>query len=300
MYKLVSFGEMLWDNLPTGRVPGGAPMNIALHMQSFGHQSALISKIGNDEAGENLLSFLKEHEAVTQYIEKDTSLPTGSVDVVQSGTENQFYRIAEPVAWDNIQLSEANLELVKNAKMFMYGTLASRSEVSKATLFELLEVANTKVFSVNLRPPHFTWGFVEELLHKSDIVKLNKTEFRDLLHWLGKGHYLDKDGFEFLRERFELDTILVSLGRNGAIMNRRGEFYQRTGIDIEIVDKVGCGNAFLSAYLHARAIKKNPQERLTYAIACGALAATHAGAAYHITSDMLEQFIEEKMAVKPA
>ncbi len=297
MYRVISFGEILWDNLPTDRLPGGVPMNIALHMNTLGHKAALISRVGNDEAGKGLLNHLKTLNAVTDFIQIDNTLETGSVDVIVGGEEGQFYRVKEPAAWDNIQINDEIVAAVRNSKMFVFGTLAARVETSKNTLFELLEEANTKVFSVNIRPPYFTWNLVEELMRKSDLVKLNKTELSELLHWCGKGHYLEKEGLEYLRNKFDLDTILVSLGRRGAIMNRRGEHYQRDGVDIEVVDKVGCGNAFLAAYLHARVHKMEPEERLDYAIASGAMAATHAGAANHINSEMLEAFIDQNVKV---
>ncbi len=295
MYRIVTFGEILWDNLPTGKVPGGTPMNIALHMNVLGHESALISRVGQDEAGDKLIQHLESNNEETKFIQKDPNLETGYVNVIMGEPEGQFYKIAENVAWDNIQINDENIEAVINSKMFVFGTLAARSETSRATLFKLLEVSKRKVFSMNLRSPYYTWSLVETLLHKSDITKLNKSELKELLHWCGKGHYSNRDGLEYLRNRYELDTIIVSLGRKGAIMNRRGEFFHRDGIEIKIVDKVGCGTAFLAAYLHARVEKKEPIERLTYAIAAGAMAAMHAGAANHITAEMLNSFIKEKM-----
>ncbi len=298
MYRIICYGEILWDMLPTGKSPGGAPMNIALHLNSFGHKTALISRVGKDEAGDELISFLASRNASTKFIQQDDTLETGRVEVVLDGPEDVFFKIPKPVAWDNIQINEEIIEAVKQARMFMYGTLAARSEASKATMNKLLDVANTKVFSVNIRPPHFNWDLVEELIRKADIVKLNEYEFNELLHWSSKGHYTEERGLEFLRTKYKLDTICVTLGRRGAIMNRRGEFYKRDGFDIEVVDKVGSGNAFLSAYLHARAEKKEPAERLTLAVAAGALASTFSGSATDITPEMLEEFIVKKSTVE--
>ena len=297
MYKLICFGETLWDNQPNGSTPGGAPMNISLHMRALGHNTALISRVGNDDAGDRLLKFLEGRNAPLNYIQKDEKLETGHVDVVVGGPEDIFFKVAEPVAWDNIKLNDEIIEAVKNAKMFVFGTLAARNETSKNTLFELLEVANSKIYSVNLRAPHYTWSLVEQLLKKADIVKLNESEFKELLHWCGKGYYLPKGGLEYLRNKFDLDTICVSMGRSGAFMNRRGEYFEQEGYQIEIIDKVGCGNAFLASYLHARAEKKEPLDRLTYAIAAGALAATFPGAATDLSAEMLDQFIEENSFV---
>ncbi|MCP4125005.1 MAG: carbohydrate kinase [Bacteroidetes bacterium] len=298
MYKAICFGEILWDNLPGGKVPGGAPMNIFLHMHNFGMNAALISRLGKDEAGDELVKFLEDQEVSTKFIQRDEKLETGSVDVVMGEPEGLFFRIAEPAAWDNIKLNDQIIEAVNSAKMFVFGSLAARTEQTRKTLFELLEHANRKVFSVNLRPPHYTWSLVETLLKESDIVKLTESEYKELLDWCGKGYYLGKEGLEYLRSKFDLDTICVTLGRKGAMMNRRGEFYARPGYEVEIIDKVGCGNAFLSAYLYARAEKKEPLERLTYAIAAGAIVATFKGAVPKITPDMINEFIESARIIE--
>jgi len=293
MYKVICFGEILWDNLPGGKVPGGAPMNISLHMHNLGMKTALISRLGRDEAGDELIDFLNEQQIPTDYIQRDPSLETGYVDVVMGEPEGLFFKIAEPAAWDNIELNDRMIEAVNGAKTFVFGSLAARTDQTRKTLFELLEHANRKVFSMNLRPPHYTWGLVETLLKESDIVKLTESEYKDLLDWCGKGYYLGKEGLEYLRSKFDLDTICVTLGGKGAMMNRRGEFYKQPGFEVKIVDKVGCGNAFLSAYLHARSEKKEPMERLTYAIAAGALVASFKGAVPKITPQMINEFIEK-------
>jgi fructokinase len=298
MHKVICYGEILWDNLPSGKVPGGAPMNIALTLQSLGISSAIISRLGKDAAGEELIAFLKQKEAYLDFIQIDPTFETGHVDISVGGPEDLFFKIAKPVAWDNIQINEEVIEAVSKAKMFVFGSLAARTEASRNTLFELLEHAKTKVFSVNLRSPHYTWDLVETLLKKSDIIKLTEYEYKDLMQWIGKGYYLMNEGLEHLRNKYNLDTICVTLGGKGAIMNRRGEIYEQPGFKVDIVDKVGAGNAFLAAYLKARADKLEPKERLQFAIAAGAMATTYAGAYTQLTPDMIRNFIKKNEAVK--
>lgn len=293
MHKVICYGEILWDNLPNGRVPGGSPMNIALLLKNLGISSKLISRIGNDASGKELLAFLKKNSSSTNYIQIDDELETGRVDVVLGGPEDVFFKIASPVAWDNIQISDETIESVSKAKMFVYGSLAARSETSRNTLFELLNHAKSKVFSVNLRSPYYTWDLVEKLLKKADIVKLTEYEFKDLLQWIGKGYYLPTEGLEHIRNKYDLDTICVTLGAKGAIMNRRGEWYEQPGFKVNVVDKVGAGNAFLAAYLKARADKKEPLDRLTYSIAAGAIATTYSGAHTQISDEMIKDFINK-------
>jgi fructokinase len=293
MHKVICYGEILWDNLPNGKVPGGAPMNIALTLQSLGISAAIISRLGKDVAGEELLEFLKQNNAFLNYIQTDNSLETGHVDIAVGGPEDLFFKIAKPVAWDNIELNDDLIAAVSKAKMFVFGSLAARTEASRNTLFELLKHANTKVFSVNLRSPHYTWDLIETLLKKSDIVKLTEYEYKDLMQWIGKGYYLMNEGLEHLRNKYNLDTICVTLGSKGAIMNRRGEIYEQPGYKVDIVDKVGAGNAFLAAYLKARADKAEPLDRLAFAIAAGAMATTYAGAFTQFTPEMILDFIKK-------
>ena len=150
---IVCFGEMLWDVLPTGKQPGGAPLNVAVHLRNFGLEAQLISRVGHDDLGAELLAFVERKGLGTKYVQRGETHLTGVVKANVSNTNEVTYKIVQPVAWDYIQYEPALSDLVQGAEAFVFGSLAARSPVSRETLYRLLQQAALKVFDVNLRPP---------------------------------------------------------------------------------------------------------------------------------------------------
>ncbi len=143
--QITCFGEILWDVLPTGKVVGGAPMNVAIRLQSLGMDTQIISKIGEDGLGAELENIFEQKEIDINLIQKDIKYSTGKVLVHIDNQGKASYDIVYPSAWDYIQLNAENKKAVQNSSVFVFGSLACRSEVSKNTLFELLEMAQFKV-----------------------------------------------------------------------------------------------------------------------------------------------------------
>ncbi|MBP6673306.1 MAG: carbohydrate kinase, partial [Bacteroidetes bacterium] len=174
----ICYGEVLWDNLPDGAVPGGAPMNVAVRLASVGHRSGMISSVGNDEHGEQLLQFLRSRDVDTSFIQKHPSYPTGEVNVSVDAEGIPSYDIVTPSAWDGIGVTNDAVTAVRNADGIIFGSLACRSSESKKTLFRLLEENPYAAFDVNLRAPFVSLPLVEELMRQSDLIKLNDDELR--------------------------------------------------------------------------------------------------------------------------
>ncbi|HEX8378879.1 MAG TPA: PfkB family carbohydrate kinase, partial [Pedobacter sp.] len=141
MHQVVCFGEILWDNFKTGRKPGGAPMNVALHLYKQGQQVKLISAIGNDVEGGELASYLKEQGLLVEHIQIHQTLPTGIVEVILDEIQQATYNIVRPVAWDEINYQSDFENLIGNAHVLVFGSLACRNELSYATLLKLLNAS---------------------------------------------------------------------------------------------------------------------------------------------------------------
>ena len=154
--RIVCFGEVLWDLLPSGKVAGGAPMNVAYHANQLGIITQMISKIGQDELGKHLIDFLDKKGVDTSLVQTDHNSPTGTVNVTLNSSSSPSYEIVSPVAWDYIHTSKANKTAVKTADAFVFGSLSARNEASRNALLELLNIAKLKVFDVNLRKPHYS------------------------------------------------------------------------------------------------------------------------------------------------
>jgi fructokinase len=153
-HKVVCFGEVLWDILPSGAVPGGAPMNVAYHLHKQQKNPALITSIGIDEKGEQLVKIFSDYGICTDFFQVDYEHETGKVFAEPNEHNEVVYEIVKPVAWDYIKWEDDFENLVSNANYFVFGSLASRNNVSKKTLFQLLEYAENKVLDINLRAPH--------------------------------------------------------------------------------------------------------------------------------------------------
>jgi fructokinase len=137
-YQVVCFGEVLWDILPSGLQPGGAPMNVAYHLKKLGTTPALITKIGMDDYGRKLVEMLAESKVATEYIAVDFDYPTGLVYANMNDHHEVVYDIVNPSAWDFIEWSDELGGVVEDAAFFVYGSLTSRNKTSRDTLAQLL------------------------------------------------------------------------------------------------------------------------------------------------------------------
>lgn len=274
--KVACFGEVLWDILPSGTVPGGAPMNVAYHLHQHRIPVTLITQIGDDEPGRAIKSFYAEKGMDTGFFDVDPAHETGKVYATAGGGGNMTYDIVQPVAWDFISADERKVRLVSEANYFVYGSLASRSSISQETLLSLLEVAKVKVMDVNLRPPHYSEKKLTDLMKKATILKVNEDELALIGSWFGST--TDRRGMvQALSDRLGVHTIVVTLGAAGALLYMNEHFYDHPGYRVQVADTVGSGDAFLAGMISQLIAKRQPAEILDYASRLGALVATKKG-----------------------
>ncbi|MDX8338884.1 carbohydrate kinase [Draconibacterium sp. IB214405] len=276
--QILCIGEVLWDRLPTGAKPGGAPMNVALHLNAIGLDVTVASSVGNDQLGEELKQFLENSGVITDYIQSDANLPTSEVLVHLDENNNASYEICEPVAWDNICLTDALQEKAKQAGLMIYGSLASRNPETRNTLLTLLENDAVKLIDVNFRKPYDKQDVVELLLEKTDIIKLNDDELLVFAGWHNKAIDAEKELVKWFAAYYKVQMVCVTKGEKGALLYFDGDFYEHPGFKVTAVDTVGAGDAFLAGIVAALLQKKEPQEALAFACATGAFVASKAGA----------------------
>jgi fructokinase len=246
--KAVCFGELLWDNLPSGRLAGGAPMNVAYHLRKLGVDAALISRVGNDLAGRELVDFLASIEIPVEYIQVDQQASTSEVMATLKANNEMAYTITYPTAWDFIAYQDDFTEKVGSADAFVFGSLASRHKVSRQTLLQLLEHAKFRVFDVNLRAPHYEKNTIEHLLGKAELVKLNENELVILGDWFTP-YRTEADQAKALMESFDIAEILLTKGaEGGTYYSSHGNLHYQAK-RVEVVDTVGSGDSFLAAFL---------------------------------------------------
>jgi fructokinase len=168
---IVAIGEALWDVFPDQRRPGGAPCNVAYHAARLGDRGVIVTRVGDDSAGADLVAFLRERGVVTDFVQRDGTRPTGTVSVTIEESEPR-YAITEDVAWDYIAAEDDARTLTRTADIICVGSLAQRSEPSRAGIHQLLSEARGQalvVFDVNLRPPFIDAEVIDATFHRCHV-----------------------------------------------------------------------------------------------------------------------------------
>ncbi len=278
MSKIVCFGEVLWDVFPTHKKIGGAPLNVALRLQSFQNEVALISCLGDDKLGNELLLELQKHRISSLYIQKIKAYKTSTVAISLDKNGSASYFINHPCAWDNIQVNDKLNTLVKSSEAFIFGSLIARSNTSRNTLLKLLTFSKLSVFDVNLRPPHYDINSIQVLMNAANFIKFNDDELKEISMSLGYQSASIEQTILFIAKKTNTTSIAVTLGSKGAILFYEERFFYCKGYQVEVADTVGSGDSFLATLIDVLLKGKDAQLAIDKACAVGALVAKNKGA----------------------
>lgn len=288
--RVICFGEILWDLLPSGKVPGGAPMNVAYQLNQLGTPAGMISRIGTDDLGREIATFLQEKNVPTEWVQRDMDHPTGIVRVEFDAKGHPQYEIVQHTAWDFIRAEFPAVEAVKNAEAVVFGSLAARSEQSKTALLTLLGQAQMRVFDVNLRTPFYSKALLEELLPMADIVKMNDDELEIIAAWYGfRGE--QKEKMQQVKKAAQLDLLVVTRGDKGAICLDDTGYRGHPGYRVQVQDTIGSGDAFLAGFLSQFLAGQPADACLDFACKMGAYVATQRGGTPPVNLTELTNFI---------
>ncbi|MBK1896357.1 carbohydrate kinase family protein [Chryseobacterium paridis] len=275
---VVCFGEVLWDIFPQGSRAGGAPFNVAYNVYKAGIDVKVLSRIGKDDLGDQLVNQIRNWGISTDYIQIDDEKPTSTVIATIDADNEASYEIINEVAWDYIAFSPELVELVSNADAFIFGSLSARNEKTRETLFKLLEYARLKIFDVNFRPPFTEIELIKNLLHKTDIVKMNKSEMRQIMSFLNEEYINEDQSAAFIQNHFKINEIVLTKGSKGARYFVGNESYDCPAVPITIADTVGSGDSFLAGFISKRIKNEAPDKIMKEAIALGAFITSKPGA----------------------
>ena len=289
--KAVCFGEILYDVFPNEERIGGAPLNVASRLSSMGIETEMISSIGVDVKGYELLSYLNSRNIETGNILKDEQYETGIVNVSLSTNGSATYKIKYPSAWDKIELKDGMVKSVLNADVFIFGSLVCRDEVSRSTLFKLIPKAKFRVLDFNLRPPYFSKELLMELMTHADFIKFNDDELFEIAGLLGSKYNSLEQNLLFIADISNAKSICVTKGRHGAVLFQDKKLYYNSGYKVKVKDTVGAGDSFLATLLAKLLQGEMPQQSLDQACAMGALVAGEEGANPDIMEETLKSFI---------
>ncbi len=285
--NVLCFGEVLWDVLPAGRHAGGAPMNVAYHLNRLGIKGWPVSSVGDDDLGRELLTQLQEWGLPGDLISVTASRPTGTVEVtLEAGSPS--YEIVENVAWDRIGIPGSMPAGSVPAAAIVFGSLALREAHNSRSLGALFQSSPSalRIFDVNLRPPFDDPGRVWRLAGGADVVKLNDEELATLLEL---PDVVDTESaVRRFASRADSERVCVTCGANGAGLLDRGTWHWVESRPVTVNDTIGAGDAFLAALLYGILTSpERPGDNLTFASHLAGYVAASEGATpdYRIGDD---------------
>ena len=250
---VVCFGEILWDFLPDALYPGGAPLNVAYHLRRLGRRPYLVSAVGRDQLGDELLRRLRHWDIGTAGITRHADRPTGTVRASLAMRGDARYEITADVALDQIVLSAGTRRAVGAAQAIVFGSLAQRSAANVRALDRLLahgRAGSWWVFDVNLRPPHDDLDLVRTLARRATLLKLNAAEAARLADGAAEASGREETDARRLAARTGCATVCVTAGERGAGLLRAGLWHWEPGRPVTVADTVGAGDAFLAALVN--------------------------------------------------
>lgn len=251
---VVGMGEALWDVLPEGKKLGGAPANFAYHISQFGLESRVVSAVGDDKLGIEILDNLREKK-LNGMIEV-VPYPTGTVQVELDAEGVPCYDIKEGVAWDNIPFTPALEGLARQTRAVCFGSLAQRSVVSRETINRFLDVmpegdGQCKIFDINLRQGFYTKEILCNSMRKCNILKINDEELVTVSRMFGYPGIDLQDKCWILLAKYNLKMLILTCGVNGSYVFTPGEVSFVETPKVEVADTVGAGDSFTATFVAA-------------------------------------------------
>jgi fructokinase len=253
--KVVGLGEVLWDILPERTCLGGAPANFAYITTLMGDQGIVASRVGEDSRGVEALRVMDGLSLDIDHVQTDGGHETGRVQVKVDGKGIACYEIARPVAWDHLEWTLDWQRLAGKVDAVCFGSLAQRSEASRATIRRFLQATpatTVKVFDVNLRQNFFSADTIVESMKLADMVKLNDEELPRVMSLCELPHK-DKDeraSAQRLAEAYRLKLVCITRGERGSLLLRDGQVSEHRGFRVKVADTVGAGDAFTAGLVH--------------------------------------------------
>ncbi|HEY5770912.1 MAG TPA: carbohydrate kinase [Terrimicrobium sp.] len=281
---VLCFGEILWDCLPRGLFPGGAPINVAYHLQKLGLTAYPVTAVGKDFLGQELIRRLEQWGLDSRFVNVLPDKQTGVVRAHIQPDRSAKYEIVEDVAWDWIEPDEEVLEMAARGASLLFGTLAQRSEHNRKRLSAVLGkmAGGLRIYDVNLRPPFDDSELIRHLAGQADLIKLNDEELEIVTHGVYPTLSLEKASGEYASQ-VGCQRLCVTAGPRGAGLRDGDNWYWVDGRTVVVKDTIGAGDSFLAALISGLVgpISRTPDEILTRACRLGEFVASSDGATPH-------------------
>ncbi len=297
MIHALTFGEILWDIIEGEPYIGGAPFNLAAHLSRMGGAVSMVSALGGDDLGVRALEKVRSFGISSEFVAEAAGGDTGTVDVFVDADGHPDYIIHEGTAWDQLSLPTSLFESLIGRKwdVVCFGTLAQRSGGNRSLLADILSSTGSRhvFYDVNLRQKYYTSEWITDSLTRSSIVKLNDDEAKCIADLLYNDEISSTQGEEIfvrrLAEDYELESVLVTRGKGGALVYHGGVFNTTECADVEVVDTVGAGDSFSAGFLHAYLSGRDALESAMFASRVGDFVVSRRGAVPEYSDELVAE-----------
>lgn len=288
---IVGMGEALWDMLPEGKKLGGAPANFAYHASQFGLKSCVVSAVGNDPLGKELLDNFREKKLYG--IVDTVPFPTGTVQVTLNAEGIPCYDIKEGVAWDNIPFTPLLADLARRTRAVCFGSLAQRNSVSRNTINKFLDSMPNdgnvlKIFDINLRQNFYNEEILCNSFEKCNVLKINDEELETISRMFGYSDIDFQHQCQAFIANYNLKILILTCGVKGSYVFTPEYVSFIETPEVDVADTVGAGDSFTATFASSILKGKSIREAHEAAVRVSAYVCTQNGAMPVIPSSYLD------------
>lgn len=293
-YITVGIGEVLWDMLPIGQKIGGAPVNFAYHASQFDLDSNVVSAIGNDSLGDEMIEVFEQKEI--KYCFQRVDYPTGIVQIALDSGGVPAYKIKGNVAWDNIPFTNELKQLAQRTSVVCFGSLAQRHAMSRNTICQFLDsMPDTdnvlKIFDINLRQNFYNKEILHDSLVRCNVLKINEEEAKVVGCLFDLPVTEPQEQCRILLEQYRLQIVILTCGIDGSyIFTSKVSSFQKTP-SVKVADTVGAGDSFLAAFCAALLYGKSISEAHKLAVEVSAYVCSQHGSMPILSSELKHKVI---------
>ena len=282
-HRIVAMGDGLWDLFPDGPRFGGATANYACHASILGGEVFMVSGVGKDERGRELLEVYQKHGVNTQLIQRLDEYPTGTVTVELTERGLPTFTIGENAAWDHWEWNDEIEGTVRQADTLYFGTLGQRGQSARAGIRQALKIAIAsqipRILDINLRAPFYDDILIRESIALCSVLKLSDEELEPVAKACEVNSSIrDTAVLVELRSKFQLNLVVMTRGAEGAVLISEKGVVEQPGVPTKVVDTVGAGDSFTASMTLDLLGAKDYFEILGKACKVAAKVCSHAGA----------------------
>ena len=288
---IISLGEVLWDLFPDGQRFGGAPANFACHAAVQGADVTMLSAVGDDQHGRDGTDILSAYGVDVSLMQVISETPTGTVGVEVDDDGKPTFVIHQGSAWDRLVWNDAIASRIATVDAIYFGTLGQRDPVSRATIREAVETAALagipRVLDINLRPPFFDAEMIRDSVQLASILKLSDDELVEVCSACSISETSRQDVMlQGLLEFGNLDIVVLTRGKDGAVLVTPDDTVTQNGISTNVNDTVGAGDSFTAAFLIGELRGESRKQNLRKSCEIAAATCAHSGAVPEIKRNL--------------